>query len=225
MLSLFRISWPIFFSFRFSFFFFWKEDKIDFLSNLSSLKLSHSDWHFPLVLPLTKTMTACHRLNAECQHFISEKAMLFLQELVFLMEPAYGPFNRKLKRLQNTIYQPFNQAVAIFFFFCPQQGIGGSRKRDGRWEGRGRWGLKEFVRGEHLGHFVPEDTARFCPSWAGTTLTPATWFFPLEMCPLLTFCLEAAGKDIFCSESELSFCRSCLVRVICGHPLVCNSVW
>lgn len=110
----------LFFPF-FLFFFFWKEDKIDFLSNLSSLKLSHSDWHFPLVLPLTKTMTACHRLNAECQHFISEKAMLFLQELVFLMEPAYGPFNRKLKRLQNTIYQPFNQAVAIFFFFVPSR--------------------------------------------------------------------------------------------------------
>lgn len=139
MLSLFRISWPIFFSFRFSFFFFWKEDKIDFLSNLSSLKLSHSDWHFPLVLPLTKTMTACHRLNAECQHFISEKAMLFLQELVFLMEPAYGPFNRKLKRLQNTIYQPFNQAVAIFFFLSP---AGNRWFKKERWKMRGEGTLR-----------------------------------------------------------------------------------
>lgn len=83
--------------------FFLKDDKINFLSNMPSSKISHSDWHFPLLLPLTKTMTACLRQNTDCQHFISEKQCFFLQELVFLMKPAYGPFNRKLKRLQNTI--------------------------------------------------------------------------------------------------------------------------
>ena len=36
--------------------------------------------------------------------------------------------------------------------------------------------------------------------------------------PLAYFWFEAAGKDIFCSESVLSFWRSSFVRVICCHP-------
>lgn len=79
-------------------FYFWKDTKINFLSNLPSSKISHSDWHFPHKdhdsMPQTKCRVPTSHLG---------KAMLFLQELVSLMKPAYGPFNRKLKRLQNTI--------------------------------------------------------------------------------------------------------------------------
>lgn len=150
-LSINAISFPSFLThflfFLFSFIFFEKKTRLTFFP-ICLLPNSHTVIGIFLLCSLSQRprQPASHRLNAECQHFISEKAMLFLQEFVFFW------WNRHMDHLiENS--KDFgtrfsSRSIKPKQFLLSPAGKRCSRKRDGRWKGRrlevsrNLWGVK-----------------------------------------------------------------------------------
>lgn len=130
----------------------------------------------------------------------SQKKQCFSCKLVFLMEPAYGPFNRKTQKDFRTQFS--SHSIKLQQGFFPQQGRDGSRKRDGRWEARGLLGREVKIEGT----LCQETQLGFAPSRDAHSIHLEIRPWKHALCLLSVW--KQLGRIFFALSQSLAFAEA-----------------